>query len=153
MKEQVLKYYVRKMSEVKRIFVEYQDTDIYNIMSKVIDEKHKDYLDLLVPVICENDRLVEGVFKISSGAGLPEPIPAGKLVLVKLKDIAYASSEDSDYIKDNTSRNEKDQVLCRVDSFRGFHRYLPYRVSCTLTDDNVISFDINAVQLEIATDL
>ena len=37
-------------------------------MSKVIDEKHKDYLDLLVPVICENDRLVEGIFKISSGA-------------------------------------------------------------------------------------
>ncbi len=115
------------MPKKKKIILEFDETDVGKFLESNID--NKDLLDLVKPMIIENDKAIEQMFRIAAGLQLPKSIEPGTLVDIKVDELAYNSATmKMEDIKEYNTVNEDGEVNCMVTEFNGWHKYAPYQV-------------------------
>lgn len=113
-----------------KVSVNLEDTDVYNVLSSMIDHPNKeDYLKLLVPLICESHKAVDWFFRLHLGGKLPKILEEGTLCYVSIDALGYDVNKSM--IKQSTYCNEKEQTVCRIKQFRGYHNYGTYTIVFT----------------------
>lgn len=125
------------MSQIKTVLLDYEDTLIYKKLKEVIG-KDSPYIDLIAPMICENEKAVNTFIKIAAGMDLPEVIPNGTLVHIDVDTIEYNSTVSKEEIlKNNTPEDGK--IICSIKRFNGHHRYTAYTVEFKGPEDDTVS--------------
>ena len=113
-----------------KIQVNFEDTDVYNVLSAMINHPNKeDYLKLLVPLVCDSQRATEWFFRLHMGTKLPEPLQESTLCYLKVNDLPYDANKNE--LRKSSLVNDQDQIVCRVKQFRGFHSYGNYTIVYT----------------------
>lgn len=130
------------MGEIKTVLLDYEDNLIYNKLKEVIG-KDSPYIDLLGPMICENEKAVNTFIKIAAGMDLPEIIPNGTLVSIDLDTLAYNSTFSKEEILENNS-DEDGFILCSIKCFNGYHRYTAYTVEFKGPNDEMVTANLSS---------
>ena len=113
-----------------KVSVNLEDLDVYNVLSGMINHPNKeDYLKLLVPLICESHKGVDWFFRLHLGGKLPKILEEGTLCYVSINALGYDVNKSM--IKQSTYCNEKEQIVCRIKNFRGYHNYSTYTIVFT----------------------
>lgn len=123
------------MSKIKTILLEYEDTLIYKKLNEILG-KDSPYLDLIGPMICENEKAVNTFIKIAAGMELPEIIPNGTLIKIDFDALEYNSTLSKEDILKNNTVDEDGKVLCSINRFNGYHRYTAYTVEFKGVEEN-----------------
>lgn len=136
----------------KKIILEFDETDIGKFLESKID--NEDLLELIKPMIIENDKAVEQLFRIAAGLGLAKKLKPGTLVNIDVDNLAYNSAtmkvED---IKKYNALNDKNEVNCMVTEFNGWHRYAPYKVTFKGPDDVDATANVSYPDMNKCTDI
>ena len=131
------------MSEIKTVLLEYEDTLIYKKLSEILG-KNSPYLDLIGPMICENEKAVNTFIKVAAGMELPEIIPNGTLVKIDLDALEYNSTLSKEDILKNNSVDEDNKILCSIKRFNGYHRYTAYTVEFKGPNDDLATANLSS---------
>ena len=112
-----------------KITVEYCDTDIAKVLSKIIKHDNKDeFIKLLTPMICQHSNAASAFFKIhiaDSEKVLPEVYPKGTLVKINPENLGYGANKD---LIAEKFADEDGLVTVTLQEFRGYHEHSNYKV-------------------------
>jgi hypothetical protein len=110
-----------------RTTVSLEDTDIKKMLDQIIKHDNKeDLVSLLTGVICESHLTVEWFTKCFIGTNLPEVYPEGTIVTVDLNELHYGVNKQA--TKDSHLHIGNNQIVGKVQSFKGFNNYSPYLI-------------------------
>jgi len=140
------------MGKIKTILLDYEDNLIYNKLKEVMG-KNSPYIDLLGPMICENEKAVNTFIKIAAGMDLPKLIPDGTLVNIHLDDLEYNSTFSKDDILKNNSTDDDGKILCSVKHFNGYHRYTAYTIEFKGPNDEMVTANLSTKDLHKFIDI
>jgi hypothetical protein len=129
------------------ISVQFEDSDLHRILSDMIVHPNKEeYLKLLVPMLCESHKASDWFFRLHMGKTLPKVLPKGTLCYIKVKHLGYSASKDE--IRKSNLCNDQDQVVCKVEDYRGIHSYSNYTISFTDFDTSGNQFEATCTVAE-----
>jgi len=136
------------------ISVNYDDTDVAKLLSKIIkDPNAEEFVKLLTPMVCGSSNATQHFFKLMIGSKLPQILPNGTLCKMKVDSLGYTSNKD--LIKAKYA-DENEMVIVTILEFRGFHEYSPYAIKYNnVLDDGSVQDGITYVrtdELEIIED-
>jgi len=113
-----------------KISVQFEDSDIHRVLSDMIVHPNKEeYLKLLVPILCESHKASDWFFRLHMGKKLPKVLPKGTMCYIGVKHLGYSASKEE--IRNSNLCNEQDQIVCKVEEFRGVHNYSAYVIRFT----------------------
>jgi hypothetical protein len=136
------------------ISVQFEDSDLHRILSDMIVHPNKEeYLKLLVPILCESHKASDWFFRLHMGKTLPKVLTKGTLCYIGVKHLGYSASKDE--IRKSDFCNDQDQVVCKIEDYRGIHSYSNYTISftdfdpagnpvkatCTVSEDELIEIE------------
>lgn len=123
-----------------RISVQFEDSDLHKILSDMIVHPNKEeYLKLLVPMLCESHKASDWFFRLHMGKTLPKVLTKGTMCYIGVKYLNYSANKDK--IRKSNLCNDQDQVICKVQEYRGIHNYSAYTIGFTDFDVSGNTFE------------
>lgn len=130
------------------ISVTYEDSDVAKVLNSMIKHPNKDeFVKLLTPLICGSSQAVHHLFKLSIGNNLPKIIPSGTLCYIPLKALSTWGMDKNKMLASDLV-NSDGNLICKIDEFRGYHEYSPYKIKHKVINDQGVEIETDTYTSE-----
>ena len=121
---------------IKKVNVNITENDVNKMIELICTEKQSlektnDIVNLFTELLLNNTSASSLFVQIMIGNGLPERFQEDEIVKCHWKRISIGLSNKEDIyqkLTENDLLNVDDEVICKIDSFRGYTEYFPYTV-------------------------